>query len=1063
MGVLKTLGGAAVAAGGYVLNEVNELVEDVTGHRLWGSNTGKFDPKEPQSPTNGVKEKVMGTAKLAGIFGVGGLLLEKVFEFLSFLFEKLLSFFDFGKKDKEKEMAIETDRNNLNFYEKDLEFNRGRYKLMDEKQRTFNENAIANMPEYGKKDPAKEYMGYTHYATALEKYGKADPAIEPALRQNFMKMFSLCLNQVKSFDGDPRKGLPFAEWMTSKAYMDSFRDIVEQNNLYVNLSSAEKDMLLNARLMTKEERKKEFKDKPELEEKFKLIQQTSLAIAGADRMAILQATENGVKSLYVGDLRSQNGSQGGQLGALQLTITTGFEKVGQMYDKETLRVEGEKLLIQNSLERPLSEEQVGKLISQIGGKDVFYRPLSAPTQILTKLINEAKSKDDVAILVGKVKMLYGDEMRYIDISQRILNDKTIRAINLSGGLDKFDQVMQGEDGVAKAQQLLRIMNTNMTNNPITAVRLAYRIGGAGVDDKSQLTEKQALEFIGKKIEEDPRLIFSMGAYSLYHGTNDASKLMTGALSQNVYGSDLKEANMRREDKQGTYLAIATEDTNVEKLKVAGNKVMLDSYEKSNPSLNTILADNFSNRNILRDGVRGDELLAVLEKSNDKSPILNDFKQLLKDNAEHSFKYSPMEYVRLLSSQGDKKIPIAEMEKMLEQRRENWAKTELALVKIDEAGGYKEIEKTLAKNDEARLNFYAYAEKKPELKEYLEMLKNDPRAKLVAGTTLADLEKESVGIKDKLAGGKTLSEVRSEALVDSEIEKDKFELTNENRGGSQLANVLMMREVNQQIGETRLEGMRTEAKDFIAEWEHRDKDYLKNSQNLAQLMLMLSYGKERLESYGLDYNEMIKAYCDEVEYRKLFSENKNDNLALAGKLIDGIKAQRDAVFGTKDDKTIEEMVEDVIEDIYVKDNPHPQFMSANTASFLIQGGLLTKDNFSNGVFDIGEVFDDMRGIQVKMRNGAFISFLRYGEDLNKYSKDDQDYYLALSDVRRQNEFIAEKEPKNIGIDLRELTGEKLSTKTSNSIGIDLEALKQARADVNIKPTKSAGIDFGMFGD
>ena len=99
----------------------------------------------------------------------------------------------------------------------------------------------------------------------------------------------------------------------------------------------------------------------------------------------------------------------------------------------------------------------------------------------------------------------------------------------------------------------------------------------------------------------------------------------------------------------------------------------------------------------------------------------------------------------------------------------------------------------------------------------------------------------------------------------------------------------------------------------------------------------------------------------------------------------------------------------------------------------------------------------------MRNGAFISFLRYGEDLNKYSKDDQDYYLALSDVRRQNEFIAEKEPKNIGNDLRELTGEKLSTKTSNSIGIDLEALKQARADVNIKPTKSAGIDFGMFGD
>lgn len=1060
MGVLKTLGGAAVAAGGYVLNEVNELVEDVTGHRLWGSNTGKFDPKEPQSPTNGVKEKVMGTAKLAGIFGVGSLLLEKVFEFLSFLFEKLLSFFDFGKKDKEKEMAIETYRNNLNFYEKDLEFNRGRYKLMDEKQRTFNENALENMPEYGKKDPSKEYMGYTHYATALEKYGKVDPNIEPALRQNFMKMFKLSLDQIKSFDGDVRKGLPFAEWMTSKAYQDSFRDIVEQNNLYVNLSSKDKDLLEEAMLMTKEERVKHFKDKPELEEKFKLIQQTSLAIAGADRMAILQATENGVKSLYVGDLRSSNT---GQLGTLQLTITTAFEKVGQMYDKETLRVEGEKILSKLNLERPFKEEEVAKLISQVGGNEVFYRQGLEPTRTLTKMLEEAKSRDEAAILVGKLQMVYGDEMRYIDVAQRILNDKTINAINKIGGLDKFDEVFQGENPSEKAKHLLKMMNINMGDHPITAQDILYRIGGKGIEDRKIRNENEALEVLGEKIEEDPRLIFSMGAYSLYHGTKDPQALKTGAYSLNVYGDDLKEANMRREDHQGTYLAIATEDTDLNKLKVEGNKVQLAEFTKSNSSINTILATNFKDRNIIKDGVRGDELLSAIEKSSEKSPVLNDFKQLLKDNAEHSFKYSPMEYVRLLSSQGDKKMPIAEMEKMLEQRRENWAKTELALVKIDEAGGYKEIEKTLAKNDEARLNFYAYAEKKPELKEYLEMLKNDPRAKLVAGTTLADLEKESVGIKDKLAGGKTLSEIRSEALVDSEIEKDKFELTNENRGGSQLANVLMMREVNQQIGETRLEGMRTEAKDFITEWEHRDKDYLKNSQNLAQLMLMLSYGKERLESYGLDYSEMIKAYCDEVEYRKLFSENKNDNLALAGKLIDGIKAQRDAVFGTKDDKTIEEMVEDVIEDIYVKDNPHPQFMSANTASFLIQGGLLTKDNFSNGVFDIGEVFDDMRGIQVKMRNGAFISFLRYGEDPNKYSKDDQDYYLAVSDVRRQNEFIAEKEPKNIGNDLRELTGEKLSTKTSNSIGIDLEALKQARADVNIKPTKSAGIDFGMFGD
>ena len=104
-----------------------------------------------------------------------------------------------------------------------------------------------------------------------------------------------------------------------------------------------------------------------------------------------------------------------------------------------------------------------------------------------------------------------------------------------------------------------------------------------------------------------------------------------------------------------------------------------------------------------------------------------------------------------------------------------------------------------------------------------------------------------------------------------------------------------------------------------------------------------------------------------------------------------------------------MVENVLEQLYAKENSAD--MSANTASFLIQSKLLNENNFSNGWFNFFENFDSMRKIQVKMRDGSSLNLLRYGEDADKYSKADAEYYVRIADSRRPTIFSAEAEKKS----------------------------------------------------
>ena len=962
----------------------------------WEISSGINNPTNRQYQRN-----VLGKT---GIFAVFGGMFDKLGEFIALLMSKLFTFMGVDL-DKEKR-AGDVSRSELNFYEKDLEFNRGRYKLMDESKRTFDQNSIDNMPEYGSKDPSKEYLSYTHYATALYKYGGEEkPEVETALRQNFLKMFKLCIDQIKHNDKEPIKSLPFAEWMTSDVYKNSFKDIVEKDNLFVGLSDQDKEKLIKARYLTKDKRDELFKDNPSLEEKFKLIQQTALAIAGADRMAILQATESGIKSLFVGDVRSSNS---GQLGALQLTITTAFEKAGRVYDDRTIEKEGINLIEKYNLKRPMTQEEVGALISKVGGNQVFYRQLLEPSKTLTTMINDCKGDADFRRLMGKLQMVYGDEMRYIDISQRILNDKTVIAINKVGGLDNFYNTMMNGTREEKGRMALAMINNVKQLDEkgniikVTPEQLLYRINEELTNDEVQklsrmkMTDEVRYDLIGRLIEKDPRRIFSFGAYSQYHATPEQAKLLNGANSLSVYGDDIKTANATRVERQGEGLVAVTENIDVKKLKEESYLAQADkSLSKGNIIL-TIAQNEFKDKH-LEEGktIKGNFYAAKLNLINDKSPAFNDLVKIIKSNPEEEVKYAPAELLQVLKENVGKELTFKELMAKAEENREKYIKSILEKGFSDNPITAKAFLDHIKADDRKYLAIMDFANKNPELKSYLKALEKEPNTILEAGTSLESLRKDSIEVKELLASGKSINEIRAARLIERGIEAEK-QANAEQRGGGNFMQEVVVKDDNRKFDK-----LKDQYLDFVKGWSKDEKDYLKENDGLAKALLILTYGKERATAYGLNYYQIEEAFLKECIDRKLFVGSEQEALATAKDFIWNLQEQR-SKYKVRDDEPLEKMIEEAVEDTYLKGGENKDVkkeMTAQMASFLIQQGFLTAKNFETpiGSFIFGK-WDEMQNIRVKMREGRSVALSDYGKDLNKYSKPDYDYYLAQNQER-----------------------------------------------------------------
>ena len=479
----------------------------------------------------------------------------------------------------------------------------------------------------------------------------------------------------------------------------------------------------------------------------------------------------------------------------------------------------------------------------------------------------------------------------------------------------------------------------------------------------------------------------------------------------------------------------------------------------NVNLMSVVATRFSDRDMIKDGIKGSELLSVLEKTLDRmnTPVLSHFKEILKDNPDHKFRHSPIEFIDLLARTDNQKIPLEAMEKELDRERDNVVRDNLKSVKLSKNGGYAELEKLLAQDDQVRLAFYSYFEKNPELKKYLDALKKDSKTMFVAGYSLADLIKEAEGTQAKISDDKSISDVRAEAQVDQVIGAEKEKLNKDVRYGHTTFNTPLGRELSLQNGEKQLETMEKDFKSFFAEWSHKDNNYLKDNENLGKLISILSYGRKRVESFGLNYDELQKAYNDEVDYRRLFADDRVANLGMATEFLKNLTEEKKRFLEQKVAKSQNTMVENVIENLYAKENSAD--MSANTASFLIQSKLLSEKNFSNGWFNFFENFDSMRKIQVKMRDGSSLNLLRYGEDADKYSKADAEYYSKIAESRRPTIFRAEAEKKSDEIGSvfekpksSDLKDSLTKTEVKGEVrGIDKEELTKAVLDSNVTKT------------
>ena len=283
----------------------------------------------------------------------------------------------------------------------------------------------------------------------------------------------------------------------------------------------------------------------------------------------------------------------------------------------------------------------------------------------------------------------------------------------------------------------------------------------------------------------------------------------------------------------------------------------------------------------------------------------------------------------------------------------------------------------------------------------------------------------------------IDQVKANTTIDDKIAEEKAKLDLDIKKGHVAVNTPLGRALDHQRGEKNIEAMGEDVSSFYKKWESRDSKFLQDNKNLGELIVILSYGKDRLEGFGLDYQQLEKAFKDEIDKRKLFSDDFMQNITLSNQFIKELEQERESAFSKKLDKVTTKMIEDVIEKIYENKE-----MSANTASFLIQSRLLNEDNFSST-----NPFDQLNKVMVKPRLPFedTISLLRYGKNSDKVFEDSQ-HYSSASNRRREEEMASNKE-----------------NTTTTSKGIDKEELTKAVLDSNLTKTATTHINnsFGMM--
>lgn len=1003
-----------------------QLDNQATNKSPWNFSTGNADPENPKA----YRRESRGKANLnGGLMAVVGDMFDQFLELLSKLFGSLFDKISDGTSMEDKKIAQEFFNNNLEKINQ--EFLKGKDRANDH----FEVNKSLNMPEYAQKDIAEEYLLYTRFGNAklsiADKSGQNGPAINASIKDNFLRSFSISIDQLKSFNGEIKNSVPFGCWMASPVYKSAFDDSIDKGSLLAKLDDAEKKLLKDAKFMTKEERSKLFEGHEGLEEKFVFVQRTALAVSNADFIATNMAIETGIGNLTVSDMRF---SPKGQIGSLQLTVETALERAEKDYKKEDRIAEGVAILKELNFSNTInfSRIQVDNLVkfilkdNEYGGKNATF-----VDSLQTKL-NASTNPEEIASIVGGFSKIYSTEEGYLKAQQGIMNEKMARAVNAVGGMEKFNEIVHNGSIEDKGQLLVKMVNFYKFNNnepPFSAMELYEKLSGG---EKAK-DEQDATYLLGKMAEQDSKAIFMAGYYTVYHGNKDKSTVSISLGSSNIQEKSLLENDKYRQEKKAESLNTLSEELDEKKAEkdfyVIRTQAMVNSEQGSLKSLH--LDPAFKDYDMVK-GTTAKEMLKMLEKAqineeDRNSPAFQKFVKLLKENPEAYIDGTPIEYLdqigRLVKDEGldsEHKDDLSFIKGLVNHfRAENKEKLFEALdFGKENINNGKDLTSYMNANGLRRMIFEKELDNYPEIKSVIEKIKDgkDSNLKTIGNWNnfrdFCSLYATDIKTETNFASLSYDQAILTFEKNENEKINSVYKIENENM----LARKRLEEGRGSGLGYlyNRVDEMVAEAKMFkdlyIKDDSPNHENLIKNHNDLLHLINIVSYGKERVEKLGYKYKDLKNILINEMIKNNMFlSEKVEEKRVEAEKFVEAVAAKVSETLEKTDTKTIGKCYEEALEALYENKE-----ISPSLASFLIERKILQEDNFSSY-----NPFDGMNDIMVETTKGKKVKLIDY----DKYAEEDYKKIYGKNSVISENQNSIASAKKENGLDLSELKKEE----------------------------------------
>ena len=996
------------------------------GDGPWDMSTGINNPNNQRDYTREPKGTINTNG---GLLGVMGNVFDKLMELLARLFGSL-----FGKDTE----SIADQKADAEFRSDSIKFARDEYeKGKDRASNHYEVNKSLNIPEYANKDIASEYLMFTRFGNNkllfTDRDQKNGAILEASLKENFMRCFSISIDQIKGYKGekDLKNAIPFAAWMASPVYKNAFDASIDKDALLAGLSPEEKELLKQAKFKTKSERDELFKGHPELEDKFTFVRNTALAVSNADMMATTMSIETGIQNLSVPDLRFASGKQ---MGSLQLTMGTALEAAEKSYTKADRISEGEAILkeLRMSNERNFSAGEIKDIVEFVLKNKEYGGDRALFTTSLQKRLNEASSHEEIAAIIGGFSKVYGSETGYIQIQQNIMNEKMAIAINNVGGIDNFNNVMYGDNPVEKGKLLVSMVNFYKFDGgerPITAKELYEKLSGG----KKAVDEKDAYRELGKMAETDSKAIFMAGYYTVYHGNKNKGTVMTALGSENVNTKTLIDNDDQRQTLALNSLNAApadglNPDKEAQKYYLAKATDIAD-LDKS--SLKNLLLDPAFKDYDLVKGVSAKDMVSMLEKAkisdeDRKNPVFVAFVKSLKEKPDMHLDGVPMEYITKMATdirdsdgvKNDLKVDIEKLHKDVVAQRETFEKTLFSAITPTKAQKAGILLDELQANDLRKMVVEMQKVKDPNFAQLLAVLEKEKDTNISTYKNIGELQTRAIGEKydDSNSLAVNMKNAENRAKVDAYYEKQKADLDAKNKeenefiaengyghGWASKENQFDAEFLADQK-ETATQKLNSFEKEVRAvdislrELKAGDKDALNDPERLAQSIKLLTYGNKVVNSGGLDYQELRDLTAQAMVNNKMFAS------------VDDAKHFLNEISMAHEDNPLNmnrgKFLEDRMETLFKNKE-----ISAQLASFIVEQKLLDKDSFKKS-----NPFDSMHQIFVTTTDGKRMNILDYGEEGKGYAHND---YLALYKEENNTQLANKTDNSNKGLDAEAL--------------------------------------------